>query len=54
MDTRALQLALCLTDDALSCLLLLSPEERRDYGALVGALQRRFGQCLQPNSCVMN
>lgn len=48
MDTRALQLALCLTEDALSCLQLLSPEERRDYGALVGTLQRRFGQCLQP------
>lgn len=27
MDTRALQMALCLTDDALSYLLLLSPEE---------------------------
>lgn len=27
MDTRALQLALCLTDDAFSCLLLLSPKE---------------------------
>lgn len=48
LDTKALQLALCLTDDALSCLLLLNPNERRDYGALVGALQRRFGQCLQP------
>lgn len=40
----ALQLALCLTEDAASCLLLLSREERGDYGALVGALQRRFGQ----------
>lgn len=47
-ETKALQLALCLTDDALSCLLLLSPEDRRSYQALVGALQRRFGQCLQP------
>lgn len=45
---KALQLALCLTEDALSCLLLLSPGERDDYGALVGALQRRFGQCNQP------
>lgn len=45
--TKALQLALCLTDDALTCLLLLSPVERCDYGALVGALQRRFGQCAQ-------
>lgn len=48
IETKALQLALCLTDDALSCLLLLSPEERRDYHALVGSLQRRFGQCVQP------
>lgn len=36
---RALQLALCLTEDAAS-----SREERGDYSALVGALQRRFGQ----------
>lgn len=43
-----LQLALCFTDDALSCLLLLSPDKRRDSGALVGALQRQFGQCQQP------
>ena len=48
VEAKALQLALCLTDDALSCLLLLSPGERRDYGALVGALQRRFGQCVKP------
>lgn len=47
-DSKALQLALCLTEDALSCLLLLSPGEREDHGALVGALQRRFGQCSQP------
>ena len=47
-ETKALQLALCLTDDALSCLLLLTPEDRHDYEALVGALQRRFGHCLQP------
>lgn len=46
-DDKALQLALCLTDEALSCLLLLSPAERDEYGALVGALQRRFGQCNQ-------
>ncbi|KAL7841976.1 hypothetical protein SRHO_G00236650 [Serrasalmus rhombeus] len=43
-DMKALQLALCLTDEALTCLLLLSPAERGDYGALVGALERRFGQ----------
>ncbi|KAL7865826.1 hypothetical protein SRHO_G00110730 [Serrasalmus rhombeus] len=47
-DMKALQLALCLTDEALTCLLLLSPAERGDYGALVGALERRFGQCNQP------
>lgn len=27
MEAKALQLALCLTDDALSCLLLISPED---------------------------
>lgn len=48
-DSKALQLALCLTDEALTCLLLLSPAERDDYGALVGALRRRFGQCNQPS-----
>lgn len=47
-EDRALQLALCLTDDALACLILISPEDRRDYGALVGALRRRYGQCVQP------
>ncbi|KAL7868739.1 hypothetical protein SRHO_G00101230 [Serrasalmus rhombeus] len=47
-DMKALQLALCLTDEALTCLLLLSPAERGDYGALVGALEQRFGQCNQP------
>ena len=45
---KALQLAMCLTDDALKCLLLVSPEDRHDYGALVAALKRRFGQCVQP------
>ncbi|KAJ8358230.1 hypothetical protein AAFF_G00021420 [Aldrovandia affinis] len=44
-DDKALQLAMCLTDDALPCLLLLSPEDRNRYETLVGALQRRFGQC---------
>ena len=47
-EERALQLALCLTDDALACLILISPEDRHDYGALVGALRRRCGQCVQP------
>jgi hypothetical protein len=41
-EDRALQLALCLTDDALACLILISPEDRRDYGALGGALRRRY------------
>lgn len=47
-DTKALQLALCLTDEASHCLLLLSPEERGNFQALVGALQQRFGQFGQP------
>lgn len=46
-DQKGFQLALCLTDDALSCLLLLDTSERADYGALVGALRRRFGQCFR-------
>lgn len=46
-EQKALQLALCLTDDALSCLLLLDTSERADYAALVGALKRRFGQCFR-------
>ncbi|XP_077941620.1 uncharacterized protein LOC144385336 [Gasterosteus aculeatus] len=46
-EQKALQLALCLTDDALSCLLLLDPSERGNYGALAGALGRRFGQCFR-------
>lgn len=37
IDEMALQLAMCLTGDALSCLLLLSPVDRGDYDALVGA-----------------
>lgn len=44
-DSKTLQLDLCLKDEALACLLLLSPAERDDYGALVGAVQR---QCNQP------
>jgi hypothetical protein len=47
-EERALQLALCLMDDALACLILILPEDRCDYGALVGALRRRYGQCVQP------
>ena len=48
VKVKALQLAMCLSDEALSCLLLLSPEDRGDYAALVGALRRRFGQCVKP------
>ncbi|KAM6927806.1 TATA element modulatory factor [Xenentodon cancila] len=48
-DVKALQLAMCLTDEALTCLLLLSPAERGDYMALVSALRRRFGQCCRPS-----
>lgn len=44
-EVKALQLAMCLTGDALSSLLLLSPDDRSDYNALVGALKRRFGLC---------
>ena len=46
-EERAQQLALCLTDEALACLILISLKDRRDYGALVGAL-RHYGQCVQP------
>lgn len=41
-ETKALQLALCLNGDALSCLLLLPRNERQVYGALAEALQRQF------------
>lgn len=43
-DTKAL----CLTVEALTCLLLPSPAERDKYGALVGAMKQCFGQCNQP------
>lgn len=43
-SVKALQLALALMEDAPTCLLLLSLEERGDYMALVGTLQRRFGE----------
>lgn len=42
---KALQLAKCLNGDALSSLLLLSPDDRSDYDALVRALKRRFVVC---------
>lgn len=41
-SVKGLQLALSLTDDALACLLLLSPGERGGYMTLMRALQRRF------------
>lgn len=47
-DRKALELAMCLTDDALNILLLLNPENRHDYKTLVGALRQRFGQFEQP------
>lgn len=47
-EHKALHLTLCLCEDAARCLLLLSEEERRDYTALVGALQRWFGQYNKP------
>ena len=40
---RAFFLASKLTEDALVCITMLSPEERGDYGALVSALRQRFG-----------
>ena len=46
---QALQLALCLSADTFSYLLLRTQGERHDYRALVGALQRRFVvQCVKP------
>ena len=43
MEVKALQLALCLTGDALSVLGLLDDAEKGDYAVLVAALGRRFG-----------
>ena len=43
-EVKAHQLAMCLSGDALSSLLLLSPNDRSDYDALVGMLERRFGE----------
>jgi len=34
MEAKSLKLASCLTDDALSCLVLVSPEDRHNYGVL--------------------
>ena len=39
---------MCLSGEAVACLLLLSPEQRRDYRALVGALDRRYGRERHP------
>lgn len=39
---KTLQLALSLTEDGSDCLLLFGPEERGDYTAVVGALQRHL------------
>ncbi|KAJ8006487.1 hypothetical protein DPEC_G00107760 [Dallia pectoralis] len=43
-EEKALQLALCLAGDAVTCLLMLTPEQRRSYRELVAALDRRFGK----------
>lgn len=43
-QTKALQLALALTEDSSACLLLLRTEERHDYTFLVGTLQGHFGE----------
>nr|XP_013996221.1 unnamed protein product [Salmo salar] len=48
-ETKALQLALSLSEEASECLLTLAPDERGDYGALVEALGGRFGSDAQPN-----
>lgn len=50
LEEKNLQLALCLTGDALSSLLLLSPEDRSDNDALVGALKRHL-PCVQRLAC---
>ena len=44
-NVKALQLATCLTGDALSVLEVLDSAGRCDYAALVAALRRRFGRC---------
>ena len=44
---RAFFLASKLTEDALVCITMLSPEERGDYDALVSALRQRFGADLE-------
>ncbi|XP_029574004.1 uncharacterized protein LOC115165110 [Salmo trutta] len=48
-ETKALQLALSLAEEASECLLTLAPDERGDYGALVEALGGPFGSDAQPN-----
>ncbi|KAJ8012961.1 hypothetical protein DPEC_G00048320 [Dallia pectoralis] len=49
-ETKALQLALCLTEEASECLLTLAPGGRADYRALVETLGDRFGSDSQPNT----
>ncbi|KAG7489138.1 Retrovirus-related Pol poly from transposon 297 [Solea senegalensis] len=41
-------LASKLSEDALMCITMLSPEERGDYGKLVAALSQRFGADMGP------
>ncbi|MGH0141151.1 UNVERIFIED_CONTAM: hypothetical protein FKN15_055908 [Acipenser sinensis] len=45
---RALQLAGCLAEDALPCLLTLALEQQVNFGALSEALRSRFGSSQQP------
>lgn len=45
LEQKVLLLALCLSDNALSWLLLLDPSERAIYGTLVGPLRQCFRQC---------
>ncbi|MGH0190649.1 UNVERIFIED_CONTAM: hypothetical protein FKN15_048729 [Acipenser sinensis] len=47
-EEKALQLAGCLAEDALPCLLTLAPEQQVDFGALNEALQSQFGSSQQP------
>ena len=44
MDESAAQLALALEGTAVKALLDLAPADQRDLGALIRALERRFGQ----------
>ena len=54
-DDKALQLALCLTDDARTtqhACYCSAQKKKNNYEAVVRALQRRFGHCAQPKKNV--